>query len=157
MMNKYCDSALHQIKVALDSVIEIIDRLEEGDLSVRPAPDKRSVKEQLEHLATICKADFFIASGWKQEEMNRFYASVKFKDLEEIKRGISDNLKFLSESYNRLAEIELEEKITSYWGVTYTRFEWLLEILAHVYHHRGQLYAQLVYGMGKELNILLFE
>ncbi|MDX8367074.1 hypothetical protein SLH52_17980 [Cytobacillus sp. IB215665] len=48
-------------------------------------------------------------------------------------------------------------RTTSYWGVTYTRFDWLLEIVAHLYHHRGQLHATLVHYYKQDPNILLFE
>ena len=156
-MNHYCDSALNQIKIALDSVLTIMEQLTEEELSVRSSSEKRSIQEQLEHLVTICKADLLIANGYGQEEMNEFYSSVKFKSLADIKRAALENFAYLSAAYKAYTENQLEEQVTSYWGVTYTRFEWLLEIVAHVYHHRGQLHAQLVYGMGKELKMSLFE
>ncbi|MGQ4667830.1 hypothetical protein ACUIJN_18725 [Metabacillus halosaccharovorans] len=54
-------------------------------------------------------------------------------------------------------EAELQQRITSFWGVTYTRYEWLLEILATLYHHRGQLHAVLVHYYGKDPRIPMFE
>lgn len=45
----------------------------------------------------------------------------------------------------------------SYWEVTYSRYEWLLEIVAHIYHHRGQLHAILVHSYGLDLKGSLFE
>ena len=46
------------------------------------------------------------------------------------------NFHSLKNNYMKLSDTELLSRTTSYWGVTYTRYEWLLEILAHVYHHR---------------------
>ncbi|WP_234007866.1 hypothetical protein [Lysinibacillus sp. FJAT-14745] len=54
-------------------------------------------------------------------------------------------------------EVDLQDKLTSHWGVTYSRYEWLLEILAHVYHHRGQLHAMLVHCCGIDQKVPLFE
>ncbi|WP_193767096.1 hypothetical protein [Lysinibacillus parviboronicapiens] len=34
-------------------------------------------------------------------------------------------------------EVELQEEVTSFWGVTYSRYEWLLEIAAHIYITEG--------------------
>lgn len=49
-MNTYCKSALNQIRIALTSTSEIIDKLEEIDLQKRPAPNKHSLGELLEHI-----------------------------------------------------------------------------------------------------------
>ena len=45
---------------------------------------------------------------------------------------------FLSYPNEQLAEIK-----TAYWGISYSRFEWLLEIVTHFYHHRGQVHILL--------------
>ncbi|KQL18208.1 DinB family protein [Cytobacillus solani] len=156
-MSTYCKSALNQIKIALKATAEIIDKLEEADLQKRPSLNKRSIGELLEHIAIICKADLLISNGATQEEMKEFYSSVLFKNIKDIKDALVVNYKCLKECYMKFTEAELQESITSYWEVTYTRFEWLLEILAHVYHHRGQLHSMLVHCYGKDPNILLFE
>lgn len=156
-MSSYCKSALNQIKIALTTTAKIIDKLEDADLQKRPSSNKHSIGELLEHIAMICKADLLISNGATQEEMNEFYSSVSYKDLKNIKDALVINYQSLKESYMKFTEAELQESISSYWGVTYTRYEWLLEILSHVYHHRGQLHAILVHCYGKDPNILLFE
>nr|WP_322788047.1 hypothetical protein [Psychrobacillus psychrotolerans] len=75
-MNKYCKSALHQIKVAVTTIIEMIEKLEENDLQKRPTPSKHSIGELLEHIAIICVADSLISDGASQDMMNQFYASI---------------------------------------------------------------------------------
>ena len=156
-MSTNCKSALNQIEFALKTTAEIIDTLEDVDLQKRPSYNKRSIGELLEHIAIICKADLLISNGATQEEMNEFYAGISYKDFKEIKEALVVNYNSLKEKYMKYTETELHESITSYWGVTYTRFEWLLEILSHVYHHRGQLHSMIVHCYGKDPNILLFE
>lgn len=157
MENTYITSALNQMEIALKTIIEIIETLEEADLQKMPASNKRSIGELLEHIAVICKADLLIANSATQKEMSEYYSSVSLKSVNAIKDAIAYNYETLKESYSNLTETELQERTTSYWGVTYTRYEWLLEIVAHIYHHGAQLHTLLVFCYGKDLNISLFE
>lgn len=150
-------STLNQIKLALTTTIKIIDQLEEDDLPKRPSPHKHSIGELLIHIATICSADLLISSGTSQEEMNTFYSTVSYENLNEIKYAILHHFQRLEEVYMDYTEAELQQCVTSYWGLSYTRYEWLLEILTHVYHHRGQLHAILVHTYGKDPGISMFE
>ncbi|MGA4466836.1 DinB family protein [Bacillus bombysepticus] len=152
-----CENVLHQIEVAVKSVIEIIGNLEEDDLQKRPTPNKHSIGELLEHIAVICAADWRISKEATQEEMENFYSEVSYKTLDSIKDGLLTNFESLKNKYINLSEAELLSQTTSYWDLTYTRSEWLLEILAHVYHHRGQLHAMLVHCYNKDPKILMFE
>ena len=156
-MNAYCKSALNQIKIALQKTAVIMDHLSEDDLSKRPTPTKHSIGELLEHIALICKADLLIASEATQSEMEEFYSSHSLTHLPELKKAMLDNFRALEEVYLSYSEEDLSQELTSFWGVTYTRYEWLLEILAHVYHHRGQLHAILVHYYQKDVDIMLFE
>ncbi|QOV12005.1 DinB family protein [Viridibacillus arvi] len=136
-MNIYCKSALHQIKVAVTTIVEMIEKLAEHDLQKRPTPNKHSIGDLLEHIAIICEADSLISDGASLDKMNKFYSSVSYKSPIEMKEALILNLQFLEDKFMNFTEVELQEEITSYWGVTYSRYEWLLEIVAHVYHHRG--------------------
>lgn len=152
-----CENVLHQIEVAVKTVIEIIGNLEEEDLQKRPTPNKHSIGELLEHIVVICEADWRISKEATQEEMENFYSGVSYKTLDSIKDGLLTNFESLKNKYINLSEAELLSQTTSYWDLTYTRYEWLLEILVHVYHHRGQLHAMLVHCYNKDPKILMFE
>ena len=135
----------------------MIDKLEESDLEKRPTPNKHSIGELLEHMALICKADSLISDGVSQEEMTAFYSSVSYENINDIKIDLQTNYQLLEEKFMKFTENELQKETTSFWGVTYTRFEWLLEIVAHIYHHRGQLHAMLVHCYEKDPKVPLFE
>lgn len=156
-MNNYCNSALHQIKVAVTTIVEMIEKLDENDLLKRPTPSKHSLGELLEHIAIICKADSLILDGASQDKMSKFYSSISYKSLNEIKEALIKNHQMLEDKFMTFTEVELHEEISSYWGVTYSRFEWLLEIVAHMYHHRGQLHSMLVHCYGIDPKVPLFE
>ena len=93
----------------------------------------------------------------RKKKWENFYSGVAYKTLDSIKDGFLTNFESLKNKYMNLSEAELLSQTTSYWDLTYTRYEWLLEILAHVYHHRGQLHAMLVHCYDKDPKILMFE
>lgn len=156
-MNRYCMAVLHQIKFSLHTITEMIDCLDDDDLSKKTIEEKRSIGEILEHIAVICIADLLIATEATEQEMTAFYANNNFQNLVEIKEALHNHYVMLETHYLRCTEEELHVKTTSYWGTSYTKFEWLVEILAHLYHHRGQLHSILVYCYGKDPRIALFE
>ena len=155
--NTYCKSTLHQIRVAVTSIMEIIDTLEEADLLKRPTMGKHSIGELFTHITTICSADLLITTGASSEELQKYYAEIGYTSLSEIKDGLMKNYHLLEQHYSGLTEHELFSTSSAYWGVTYTKYEWLLEILAHLYHHRGQLHAILVHCYKHDPKVSLFE
>ena len=157
MNNTYCKSTLNQIRIAVTSIIKIIDTLEEADLLKQPTIGKYSIGELLTHITTICHADLLISTGISNKELQKFYAEISYTSLSEIKDGLIKNYHLLEQHYFNLTEDELFSKSSSYWGVTYTKYEWLLEILAHLYHHRGQLHAILVHCYKHDPKVSLFE
>ncbi|MEH7454344.1 DinB family protein [Gottfriedia acidiceleris] len=133
----------------------MIDLINEDDLNFRPVEDKKSIGELVQHLCELIGADMEIISGVNQEMMVNYYTGVKCKSLVDMKSLLQKNFHELKEFYFNLKEIDLVEKTTSYWGLQYSKFEWLLEILVHFTHHRAQLHMLLVQKKG-DINIALF-
>ena len=156
-MNNHVQSVLHQIEFAIKTLIQMMDELDNSDLNKRPTTNKASIGELLEHLTNICEADLMIGNSVSESEMKHYYSSVSYNSIGEMKIAINRNFLQLKKHYLSLSGVDLTKKVTSYWGVSYTRYEWLLEILAHLYHHRGQLHAMLVHCCNKELKVSLFE
>lgn len=61
-MNTYLASVLNQIRIAIDSVDDMIGQLSDADLESTPINGKRSYAELLSHLALICQADLLISN-----------------------------------------------------------------------------------------------
>lgn len=156
-MNAYVKATLNQISVAVKSTADMMDKLEPSDLKVQPTENKLSIGQLIAHMSLICKADMLISDEASEEQMSTFYSSNPLQTLSGMKEALLANFDFLENRYHEYTEEELIQMTTSYWGVSYTRFEWLLEISSHLYHHRGQLHAMLVHCMGKDPEVALFE
>ncbi|MYL32424.1 DinB family protein [Pontibacillus yanchengensis] len=156
-MNSYCERVFHQIDVLVGTMTTLIDQLDEHDLERRPTEGKHSIGELIVHISTICEADLLLSDEKTAEEMESYYNSLDVKTKKDGKEQLVRTVNVLKERYASYGEVELWEKTTSYWGISYSRFEWLLEIVAHLYHHRGQLHAILVHTYNQDPSILLFE
>lgn len=156
-MNPYCAGCLHQIEIALHKTIDMMKQLKEEELFLRPTPDKMSIGELLQHIATICKTDYYISLGYSEEKMTTIYKEIKAESFEEVEAEIKASFTLLAQAYRGYSDEDLQQPVISYWGTSYTRFEWLVEIVAHIYHHRGQLHATLTHCYGKDYNFVLFE
>ncbi|PFK30953.1 hypothetical protein COI93_21695 [Bacillus cereus] len=152
----FVQAALHQLKVAIDTSIVMLNQLTELDLQMKPIQDKRSLFEMCTHLSLICHADLLIVNGATQKELHTFYIEHTPRTIDQMQQTMLKGYNFLSKTFLSYSNNELAESMTSYWGVSYSRFEWLLEIVAHFYHHRGQIHILLV-EHGKDPKISLFE
>ena len=88
--------------------------------------------------------------------MADYYRAAILNSPEEINAALHNSLSRLKQRYNGYTEMELNESTASWWGTTDTRFGWLIQIVTHMAHHRGQLHSMLV-RMGKDPGIQLFE
>lgn len=152
----YIESVIHQLRFSVNSVVHMIDSLCEEDLHYRPMVNKKSIGELVQHLCELIEADLLISSGATKIEMEEFYHSVKCHNIVDLKALLSNGIEQLTKTYKLYNEEELKQKKSSYWGVEYTRFEWLLEILVHFTHHRAQLHALVVMKNG-DMQVSLFE
>ncbi|MDQ0220460.1 DinB family protein [Peribacillus cavernae] len=152
----YVKKMLHQLAVAVNSAIDMLEQTPDELLDWRPAENKRPIRDMFVHLAVLCKADYYIMEGYSQEDMSEFYTQAQPFTKQDIKGYMRDSFSFLNEKVNNFTESQLREEKPSYWGIVYTRFEWLLEILSHYYHHRGQIHALLTVN-GCSIDVKLFE
>jgi uncharacterized damage-inducible protein DinB len=153
----YIASIFHQLEVAIRSLHHLLDYIDEEDLCIRPTENKHSVGELLTHIVLICKADAHIADGASETFMTTFHSQYKLTSINDFKQHLQTNFHDLQQQYMHLSETQLQQLTTSYWGVTYSKYEWLLEILVHIYHHRGQLHAILTHCLKKDIAVPLFE
>lgn len=152
----YVQAVIHQLQIAVKTVLDMYEVMEEESLDQKPIPEKRSIRELSSHLSILMKADLLIMEGNSKEGMNLFYKNSTPHTIEEMKKVLVSGFEDLSQKYQSYSIEELNEIKASYWGVPYSRFEWLLQIMAHFYHHRAQLHMFLSESKNMD-NINLFE
>ena len=135
----FVQSALHQLKVAVDTSIQMLDQYTEIDLKIAPIQSKRSLFE-------MCT----------EKELRTFYSEHTPETITYMQQIMLEGFTLLSKTFLSYSQEELAEIKTAYWGVSYSRFEWLLEIVAHFYHHRGQIHILLCEHI-KDPNVPLFQ
>ncbi|ANU20504.1 damage-inducible protein DinB [Planococcus plakortidis] len=156
-MQAFCEQVFHQLELIVTSTSELISSIEESDWEMRPTAGRFSIGELAGHIALICEADTRIANGASEAEMKAFYSSRTPISKKQALIELAHSFEELKNNYLPLTESELRKIHIAYWGVSYSRFEWLLETLVHLTHHRGQLHAMLVHHAGKDPKIALFE
>lgn len=65
----FVQSALHQLKVAIDTSIDMLNQYSENDLKIQPIHSKRSLFEMYAHLSLICHADLLILNGISEKRI----------------------------------------------------------------------------------------
>jgi uncharacterized damage-inducible protein DinB len=157
-MNVYCKAVFKEMDLAVNSIIKLIDTLSEEDLRIKPTEGKWSIGELISHMSVLCKADFLIGAGASEEDLDRFYEEAQ---PEPNRKAITDSLimnySYLKEGIAKLIEEELLQETQSFFGVVHSRYEWLIDTQAHLFHHRGQLHSMIVHVLKQEPNVQLFE
>lgn len=148
--------ALYQLKIAVDTSIHMLNQYSEGDFKIQPIHSKRSIFEMCAHLSLICHADLLILNGITEKELHTFYIEQTPETVSHIQQTMLQGYDLLSKTFLSYSNEELAKIKTAYWGISYSRFEWLLEIIVHVYHHRGQIHILLCEHV-KDPNIPLFQ
>lgn len=152
----FVQSALHQLQVAVDSSIQMLNQYKEDELKIQPIHSKRSLFEMCAHLSLICHADLLILNGSREKELRTFYLEHTPGTIAYMQKIMIEGYNLLSKTFLSYSQDELAEVMAAYWGISYSRFEWLLEIVAHFYHHRGQIHILLCEHI-KNPNIPLFQ
>lgn len=153
-----CEGVFKAMDLAVGSIIMLIDILSDEDLNVKPTEGKWSIGELLSHIAILCKADFLIGAGASEEDLDRFYEEAEPEmNRKAIAEALVDNYSYLKNGIASLKEEDLIKETTSFFGVIHSRYEWLLDTQAHLFHHRGQLHSMIVHILKLEPNVRLFE
>ncbi|MGW5981281.1 DinB family protein [Bacillus mycoides] len=152
----FVPSALNQVKIAIDTSIQILNQYTESDLKIKPIESKRALFEMCTHLSLIFHADLLILNGITEKDLHTFYIEQTPETITQIEQTMIQGYDLLSKTFLSYSNEELAEIMTAYWGISYSRFEWLLEIVAHFYHHRGQIHILLCEHI-KDPRIPLFE
>jgi uncharacterized damage-inducible protein DinB len=137
------------MRVVRKNTIAIAEDIPEAQYDYRPAPDSRSVRETLLHVASMTFFDFHINQEQKRTSMEGFDSREFFARLPTYeKRGLSkdeiltvlrDEGERWSDWVESLPEARAAEIVTRGASGGKSRFEMLIGTKDHEMHHRAQL------------------
>jgi uncharacterized damage-inducible protein DinB len=110
----------------------------------RPAEGMRSLGELVDHFAAQPLVDLAVLQGSPRpvtETIEETLHSARPGEWAEIfERGI----RAAEEYFGSMSEEDFEGRTTrAHYGTAHPQSVWLLDIISHIYHHRGQLYVYL--------------
>lgn len=82
----FVPSALNQVKVAIDTSIQILNQYTESDLKIKSIESKRSLFEMCTHLSLICHADLLILNGITEKDLHTFYIEQTPETITQIQQ-----------------------------------------------------------------------
>ncbi|EIT86436.1 hypothetical protein A374_05721 [Fictibacillus macauensis ZFHKF-1] len=139
----FIEAMISQLQEITTSLLTIIDQLHDHHFSLSLGHEKRNVHDLLAHLSVIGQADILIMNEASEAEMNHFYATHDPQTRTEIKQQLLLSLQVVTHEARSTPWSLWEVRSRSWWGHTRSKIEWMQQLIAHVYHHQGQLHALL--------------
>ncbi|WP_391118047.1 DinB family protein [Psychrobacillus sp. L3] len=149
------NDALKQFQFVSDTIVELLQQVDEYLLHKRPIANKMSVWEICVHLSQIPGADLHIQKEYSKQQMTEYYQTHMPETIENIIVHFLDGMQELILHYKELSKEELERQFKTYWGSEYSIAEWFFQIMNHLVHHRSQLYQYLLL-LNRDVQIVLF-
>jgi uncharacterized damage-inducible protein DinB len=138
------EDLLFRLKAVAASVLDLFEQCPRDQLHFRPADGMRDLLELGNHFASVPLVDLAIIQGSPGNVVetieDTLHGAGPTDWIEIFDRGV----KAAEEYFERLTEEDFETKTTrAHYGPAEPQCVWLLELINHVYHHRGQLYVYL--------------
>ncbi|ANS74756.1 damage-inducible protein DinB [Paenibacillus yonginensis] len=143
-----------ELQLIVRTTTGLISKIKPEDLSFRPRENMRTVKELADHLAAIPAVDLLILQERPESDIRQLegqFAEAAPSALGPLMEQGLDELKRYMEA---LSEQDFWHKETKpfYMDHGSSQAKWLVEIVTHAQHHRGQLFTYLKM-QGYEVNM----
>ncbi|MHB1628701.1 MAG: DinB family protein [Bacilli bacterium] len=111
----------------------------------RPREEMRTVLELANHLTQSPLIDLAILKEQSQEEVHALEQALTASDAAHMRANMENGLAELSAYMGGLSEHDfLHKESKPFYGENgSTQAKWLVEIVTHAFHHRGQLFTYL--------------
>jgi uncharacterized damage-inducible protein DinB len=153
--NRFLSESLAAWRDVRLGLIDEVKNIRATQFDFRPAPEVRSVREQVQHILEVAymmtgeltrsDTDFRRAS-WP-ELLTQYAAHVyDAQTKKELLALLESQLEDAEKAFTKVGEAELWKTITNFDGSEGTKMQWLHHGIAQEMYHRGQLtlYARLM-------------
>jgi uncharacterized damage-inducible protein DinB len=134
-----------ELDLIVHTTTNLLAKVKPEGVEFRPQPNMRTLRELAEHLAAIPAVDLQIVQEHKAEEVRA--VEQRFAEMEFTKLGaaMAEGLEPLRQYMTALPEEDFLYKKTTPFYLEHgtAQAKWLIEIVTHTQHHRGQLFTYL--------------
>ncbi|MCM3079800.1 DinB family protein [Brevibacillus invocatus] len=151
-MKKYL---FEELTLITNTTAGLIRKISAEDWTYQPRENMRSLLELVQHLVAIPAVDLLILQEKSREEVNSLEAVfAQDRDPESLINKMTQDLDKLKAYMEALSDEDfLYKKTTPFYLPHGTeQAKWLIEIVTHAQHHRGQLFTYLK-TKGYEVNM----
>lgn len=151
-MKKYL---FEELTLITNTTAGLIRKISAEDWTYQPRENMRSLLELVQHLVAIPAVDLLILQEKNREEVNSLEAVfAQDRDPESLINRMTQDLDKLKAYMEALSDEDfLYKKTTPFYLPHGTeQAKWLIEIVTHAQHHRGQLFTYLK-TKGYEVNM----
>jgi uncharacterized damage-inducible protein DinB len=138
------DELLHQLNQVGQSVEGLFRLCPIDHLEFTPAKGMRSLLELGNHFAALPLVDLAILQGNPKQVTDTIEDALHGAGPEEWVEIFGRGIRAVAEYFEGLSGEEFEGRSTrAHYGTAHSQSVWLLELINHIYHHRGQLFVYL--------------
>lgn len=139
----------HQLFEELELIVRtttnLLAKVKPEDVAFRPQPNMRTLRELAEHLAAIPEVDLLILQEHTAEEVRKLESRFVEMDFSKLGSAMAEGLELLRQYMTALPEEDFLHKKTTPFYLEHgtVQAKWLIEVVTHAQHHRGQLFTYL--------------
>jgi uncharacterized damage-inducible protein DinB len=139
------ETLLEEFYVIVRTTNNLLKKADPTVYDFRPAENMRSFMELANHLVQIPHVDLAILQEKPEMDIRTLENKLAASNVSELSHVLEEGYHLLKSYFLSLSEQEFLEKETKafYAEKGMTQARWLVEIVTHAFHHRGQLFTYL--------------
>jgi uncharacterized damage-inducible protein DinB len=139
------ETLLDEFYVIVRTTNHLLKKADSSVYEYRPAENMRSFMELANHLVQIPHVDLAILQEKSEKDIRKIEKKLSAKNPAEQSHVLEEGYHLLKSYFLSLSEEDFLYKETKafYAEKGMTQAKWLVEIVTHAFHHRGQLFTYL--------------
>ncbi|WNB91885.1 DinB family protein [Bacillus sp. NEB1478] len=139
------ETLLDEFYVIVRTTNNLLKKADSSVYDFRPADNMRSFLELANHLVQIPHVDLAILQEKPEADIRMLEAKMRAENAGELTHVLEEGYHLLKSYFLSLSQEDFLNKETKafYAEKGMTQAKWLVEIVTHAFHHRGQLFTYL--------------
>ncbi len=135
---------LDRLRAVAETCTDLLAACPRHRLDFRPGPGVRSLHELADHFAAVPLVDLAVLQGNPKQVAGAIEDALHGAGPDDWVDVFARGVRAVRDYFAGLTEEEFESRSTrAHYGTARPQCVWLVELIGHLFHHRGQLYAWL--------------